>query len=105
MKTTAKFRASRRLRFADTKRIMSPEISPKSFGTFEKQAPGYQINWNVVSFHWISFVCSLFIADTKDDEWEDCGSIDSMDEEVEEEVAFDINMVGQLFAQVGSCLW
>lgn len=30
--------------------------------------------------------------DTKDDEWEDCGSIDSMDEEVEEEVAFDINM-------------
>ena len=49
-------------------------------------------------------MCSLFIADTKDDEWEDCGSIDSMDEEVEEEVAFDINMVGQLFAQVGSCL-
>ncbi|KAK2556872.1 HEAT repeat-containing protein 3 [Acropora cervicornis] len=31
--------------------------------------------------------------DTKDDEWEDCGSVDSMDEEVEEEVAFDINMV------------
>lgn len=30
--------------------------------------------------------------DTKDDEWEDCGSVDSMDEEVEEEVAFDINM-------------
>ena len=42
MKTTAKFRASRRLRFADTKRIMSPEMSPKSFGTFEKQAPGSQ---------------------------------------------------------------
>ena len=40
MKITAKFRASRRLRFADTKRMMSPEISPKSFGTFEKQAPG-----------------------------------------------------------------
>ena len=39
METTAKFRASRRLRFADTKRIMSPEMSPKSFGTFEKQAP------------------------------------------------------------------
>ena len=37
MKTTAKFRASRGLRFADTKRIMSPEMSPKSFGTFEKQ--------------------------------------------------------------------
>ena len=41
MKTTAKFRASRRLRFADTKRMMSPEMSPKSFGTFEKQAPIY----------------------------------------------------------------
>ena len=36
----AKFRASRRLRFEDTKRIMSHEIRPKSFGTFEKQAPG-----------------------------------------------------------------
>ena len=34
----AKFRASRRLRFKDTKRIISPEIRPKSFGTFEKQA-------------------------------------------------------------------
>ena len=40
MKITAKFRASRRLRFADTKRMMSPEMSPKSFGTFKKQAPG-----------------------------------------------------------------
>ena len=39
-KITAKFRASRRLRFEDTKRIMSPEIRPKSFGTFEKQALG-----------------------------------------------------------------
>ena len=36
---TAKFRASRLLRFEDTKRIMSPEIRPKSFGTFEKRAP------------------------------------------------------------------
>jgi len=40
IKITAKFRASRRPRFEDTKRIMSPEIRPKSFGTFEKQAPG-----------------------------------------------------------------
>ena len=40
IKITAKFRASRRLRFEDTKRIMSPEIRPKSFGTFEKPAPG-----------------------------------------------------------------
>ena len=37
IKITAKFRPSRRLRFEDTKRIMSPEIRPKSFGTFEKQ--------------------------------------------------------------------
>ena len=37
---TSKFRALRRLRFEDTKRIMSPEMRPKSFGTFEKQAPG-----------------------------------------------------------------
>ena len=37
---TAKFRASRRLHFEDTKRIMSPDLRPKSFGTFEKQAPG-----------------------------------------------------------------
>ena len=38
IKITAKFRASRRLHFEDTKRIMSPEIRPKSFVTFEKQA-------------------------------------------------------------------
>ena len=40
IKITAKFCASRRLRFKDTKRIMAPDIHPKSFGTFEKQAPG-----------------------------------------------------------------
>ena len=40
IKTIAKFRASRRLRFEETKRIMSPEILPKSFRTFEKWAPG-----------------------------------------------------------------
>ena len=34
IKITAKFRASRRLRFEDRKRIR-----PKRFGTFEKQAP------------------------------------------------------------------
>ena len=39
-KMTAKFRALRRLRFEDTKRIMSPEMVPKSFGTFKKRAPG-----------------------------------------------------------------
>ena len=37
---TAKFRFSRRLRFEDTKRNMSAEMRPKSFGTFEKQVPG-----------------------------------------------------------------
>ena len=39
-KITSKFRASRRLCFEDTKRIMSPEMRPESFGTFEKRAPG-----------------------------------------------------------------
>ena len=39
IKIIAKFRASRRLRFEDTKRIMSPEIHPKSFGTFEIPGP------------------------------------------------------------------
>ena len=29
--------------FEDTKRIMAPEIRPKSFGTFEKQAPDQKI--------------------------------------------------------------
>ena len=42
IKITVKFRASRRLRCGDTKRIMSPEIRSKSFGSFEKQAPGVQ---------------------------------------------------------------
>ena len=40
IKITAKFHASRRPRFEDTKRIMSPEIRPKLFGTFEKRGPG-----------------------------------------------------------------
>ena len=39
IKITAKFRASRRLSFEDTKRIMSSDMRPKSLGTFEKQAP------------------------------------------------------------------
>ena len=48
IKITAKFRASRRLSFEVTKRIMSPEMHPKSFGTFEKQAPGSMMN--LISF-------------------------------------------------------
>ena len=44
-KNNFKFRASRRHRFEDTKRNMSPEIRPKSFGTFEKQAPGTVCDW------------------------------------------------------------
>ena len=39
IKITSKFRASRRFRFEDTKRTMSPEMRLKSFGTFEKRAP------------------------------------------------------------------
>ena len=42
IKTIEKFRASRRLRFEDTKRIKSPEMRPKRFGTFEKRAPGQE---------------------------------------------------------------
>ena len=38
-KIAAKIGASTRLRFEDTKRIMSPEMHPKSFGTFENRAP------------------------------------------------------------------
>ena len=34
---TAKFLASERVRFEDKKRIMSPEIRPKSFGTLENR--------------------------------------------------------------------
>ena len=41
IKITAKFRAWKRLRFEDTKRLVSPKTCPKSFGTFEKQAPAY----------------------------------------------------------------
>ena len=46
---TAKFRALRRLHFEDTKKSMSPEMRPKSFGTFEKWAPGPSC-WNTRSF-------------------------------------------------------
>ena len=38
---TARFCASRHLHFEDTKKIVSPEVHPKSLGTFEKQAPAY----------------------------------------------------------------
>ena len=44
LKINAKFRASRRLRVENTKRIMSPEIRPKSFGTFDKRAPGLKLS-------------------------------------------------------------
>ena len=39
IKITAKSRGSRRLRFENTKRILSPDMRPKSFGTIEKRAP------------------------------------------------------------------
>jgi len=50
IKITVKFRASRRLSFEDTKRIMSPEMRPKSFGTFEKQAPGGRFSKGPLTF-------------------------------------------------------
>ena len=37
---TAKFRASKRHRSEDIKKVSPPEIRPKSFGTSEKRAPG-----------------------------------------------------------------
>ena len=39
IKITVKFCATRCLRFENTKGIMSPEMGPKSFGTFEKRVP------------------------------------------------------------------
>ena len=36
IKISTKFRASRRLGFESTKKTMSPEMRPKSVGTFEK---------------------------------------------------------------------
>ena len=38
-KITAQFRASRGLRFEDAKSIITTEMRPKSFETFEKRAP------------------------------------------------------------------
>ena len=62
IKITAKFRASRPLRFEDTKRIMSPEMRPKSFGTFEKQAPGACLSKVPKLFGLISGDIILFIS-------------------------------------------
>ena len=55
IKITAKFRASIRLRFEDTKRIMSPEMRPKSCGTFEKRAPDTldALNFIARMFHFL----------------------------------------------------
>ena len=57
IKITAKFRASGRLRFEDTKRILSPEMRPKSFGTFEKQAPGARFSKVPKFFGWHNSLC------------------------------------------------
>ena len=56
---TAKFHASRRLRFGDTKRIMSPEIRPKSFGTLKKQATG--LFWGILAGIKANISCSISI--------------------------------------------
>ena len=42
IKSNCKVSCPRRLRFENTKRTMSPEMRPKSFGTFEKRAPGFK---------------------------------------------------------------
>ena len=39
IKISANFRATRRLRFEDAKRIRPSEMQPKSFGTFATRAP------------------------------------------------------------------
>ena len=48
-KNNCKVSCPRRLRFEDAKIIMSPEIRPKSFGNFEKQAPGPVVGRRVLS--------------------------------------------------------
>ena len=40
-KRTAKFEGLEPRHCEDIKAVVAPEIAPKSFGTFEKQAPGY----------------------------------------------------------------
>ena len=58
IKITAKFRASRRLSFEDTKRNMLPEMRPKSLGTFEKQAPEALIGGvYAIESSWKSALC------------------------------------------------
>ena len=57
IKITAKFRASRRLRFEDTMRIRSPEMRPKSLGTFAKRAPALVTTTNM-KFHLNSLIKS-----------------------------------------------
>ena len=52
IKIAAMFPASRRLCFEDTKRIMSPEMRPKNFGTFEKRAPGLDSELDAI-FGWV----------------------------------------------------
>ena len=53
IKVTPKFRASRRMRLEDTKRIMSPKMCPKSF---EKRASGlsYSKGCPDSTIHWIN---------------------------------------------------
>ena len=57
MITTAKFRVSRRLRCADTNRIMSPEMSPKSFGTFVNRPQDLCLNTGIP----LQQLCHVFI--------------------------------------------
>jgi len=56
IKITAKFRASRRLCFEDTKRIMSPEMRPESLETLETQTAGHDWVTEINSFPFFLFV-------------------------------------------------
>ena len=67
IKITVRFRASRRLRFDDTKRIMSPEMSPKSFGSFEKRDPGIKLACAVWRFRKrkLKLSCQMLASSTR----------------------------------------
>ena len=49
-KFVAKFHVWKSLCFCDTKEILSPEIRPKSFGSFVKCAPGLKRHGHLVVF-------------------------------------------------------
>ena len=62
IKRIAKFEGLEPQRCEDIKGIVVPDIGPKSFGTFEKQAPGTELRWFVSRQAWENalkpFFCS-----------------------------------------------